>query len=172
MASYPPRSSYRHKGSTTVSSQPVLHNVAFLTLLLTAVGILGATVMPHSLFLGSAFATQEREKPPVTSIEEELALKKTETKDSDDASSISSLPYFGSSRPWYRRWSIHGVYQYSMRSIKAWFAIVRAVPEDEEARNHDEWENHSLAFVKKHLYHGIVDMVISLLGLAVVINAL
>ena len=127
--------------------------------------------MPHSLFLGSAFATQEREKPPVSSLEEELALAKAETKDSD-ASSISSLPYPGSSRPWYRRWSVRGLYQYSKRSVKAWFAIVRAVPEDEEVRSHAEWENHSLAFVRKHMYHGIVDMVISLLGLAVVINAL
>ncbi|KAJ7722589.1 natural resistance-associated macrophage protein-domain-containing protein [Mycena metata] len=30
----------------------------------TSVGILGATVMPHTLFLGSALATQDRETPP------------------------------------------------------------------------------------------------------------
>ncbi|EEB88195.1 hypothetical protein MPER_14104, partial [Moniliophthora perniciosa FA553] len=29
-----------------------------------SVGILGATVMPHSLFLGSALATQDRITPP------------------------------------------------------------------------------------------------------------
>lgn len=37
---------------------------------------------------------------------------------------------------------------------------------------HSERSNNSLQFIRAHLWHGIVDMVISLLGLAVVINAL
>ncbi|EPT03405.1 hypothetical protein FOMPIDRAFT_1028690 [Fomitopsis schrenkii] len=140
--------------------------------LYNSIGILGATVMPHSLFLGSAFATQEREKPAVSALEEELALTKAETKDSGNTSSMSSLPFSASSRPWYRCWSMRGLYLHSVRSIRACFAVMRMEPESEEVKSHTEWKNHSLAFVSKHLYHGIVDMVMSLLGLAVVINAL
>ena len=39
-------------------------------------------------------------------------------------------------------------------------------------RSHAERENRPYAFVRAHLYHGIVDMVVSLLGLAVVINSM
>ncbi|ESK86095.1 transporter protein smf2 [Moniliophthora roreri MCA 2997] len=77
--------------------------------LYTSVGILGATVMPHSLFLGSALATQDRITPP-----SEYATN---------------------------------------------------------AKSHSERNNNSLAFVKGHLYHGIVDVALSLLGFAVVINS-
>ncbi|ETW87567.1 Mn2+ and Fe2+ transporter of the NRAMP family [Heterobasidion irregulare TC 32-1] len=61
----------------------------------TAVGILGATVMPHAIFLGSFLATQDRVRP----------------------------------------------------------------------------DNNSLEFIQAHLGHGIVDMVMSLLGVAVPINS-
>lgn len=154
---------------TSYSRDALRRPLIFTTI---AIGILGATVMPHSLFLGSAFATQEREKPAVSALEEELALTKAETKDSGNTSSMSSLPFSASSRPWYRCWSMRGLYLHSVRSIRACFAVMRMEPESEEVKSHTEWKNHSLAFVSKHLYHGIVDMVMSLLGLAVVINAL
>ncbi|KZT73252.1 Nramp-domain-containing protein [Daedalea quercina L-15889] len=140
--------------------------------LYNSISILGATVMPHSLFLGSAFATQEREKPRPSALDDEVALTKVETKDST-ASSLSSVSFPERPRPWYRRWSMRSVRDYAVRSVKGWFAVVRAGPEEgSEVKSHAEWENHSLAFVKTHLNHGIVDMTISLLGIAVVINSL
>ncbi|KAH9929794.1 natural resistance-associated macrophage protein-domain-containing protein [Fomitopsis serialis] len=137
--------------------------------LYNSIGILGATVMPHSLFLGSAFATQEREKPVPSAPDASLALSKVETKDSV----ASSLPYAEAPRPWYRRCTLRGAMRCVRRSARGWFTVVRAEPEGmRAAKSHAEWENNTLAFVKMHLNHGIVDMVISLLGLAVVINAL
>ncbi|KAF8204314.1 putative transporter of the NRAMP family [Mycena galopus ATCC 62051] len=82
--------------------------------LYTSVGILGATVMPHSLFLGSALATQDRLR-----------------------------------------------------------AKCRAPPPSERmAKRREDRENNSLAFIRAHMTHGIVDVVGSLLGFAVLINSL
>ncbi|EDR15358.1 putative transporter of the NRAMP family [Laccaria bicolor S238N-H82] len=78
--------------------------------LYTSVGILGATVMPHSLFLGSALATQDRIEFKPTN---ELILTPNQSKESQDT-----------------------------------------------------------AFIHAHLWHGVVDMVVSLLGFAVIINSL
>ncbi|THU85442.1 putative transporter of the NRAMP family [Dendrothele bispora CBS 962.96] len=77
--------------------------------LYTSVGILGATVMPHSIFLGSALATQDRVSLPNVAVVDE---------------------------------------------------------------NRSERENNTAEHIKKHLYHGIIDMAVSLLGFAVVINSL
>ena len=130
--------------------------------------------MPHSLFLGSAFATQEREKPVEPGVDDSLStIKGDEEKEYDD-SDIASLrsPEAPAHRPWYRRWTMRGAYERTVRATKVWFRVVRSVPADAEVKSHAEWENHSLAFVQTHLNHGIVDMTISLLGIAVVINAL
>ncbi|KAJ7922848.1 putative transporter of the NRAMP family, partial [Mycena leptocephala] len=89
--------------------------------LYTSVGILGATVMPHSLFLGSALATQDRlttEIPP-----EAVKLEPLKVADSRETT-------------------------------------------------HADRENNSLAFIRAHLNHGIIDVVGSLLGFAVLINSL
>ncbi|KAK0447836.1 putative transporter of the NRAMP family [Desarmillaria tabescens] len=83
--------------------------------LYTSVGIIGATVMPHSLFLGSALA------------------------------------YTGPQTFKQRLWSV--------------FRIPPMSPPQTP-------ENNPLSFVKTHLYHGIADVVISLLCFAVVINSL
>jgi metal iron transporter len=39
-------------------------------------------------------------------------------------------------------------------------------------KSHEHRENNALEFVQSHLHHGIVDVVGSLLGFAVIINAL
>ena len=39
-------------------------------------------------------------------------------------------------------------------------------------RSHAERDNRPYEFVRAHLWHGIIDMVVSLLGLAVVINSM
>ncbi|KAK0467406.1 putative transporter of the NRAMP family [Armillaria novae-zelandiae] len=96
--------------------------------LYTSVGILGATVMPHSLFLGSALATQDRVS--ANSIEEEEE-KPVELR----------------------------------QRIRSAFRLAAISPPQ-------TLSNNSLSFIKLHLYHGITDVVLSLLCFAVVINSL
>ncbi|KAK7453194.1 Manganese transporter smf1 [Stygiomarasmius scandens] len=114
--------------------------------LYTSVGILGATVMPHSIFLGSALATQDRISIPVAPAE-------------DDQSFVYTNPLI----------RIYRVIK--MATISAF-----KVPPPSEyatgASRHSDRENNTAEHIKKHLYHGIVDMAVSLLGFAVVINSL
>ncbi|KAG1813170.1 smf Mn2+ and Fe2+ transporter [Suillus subaureus] len=127
--------------------------------LYTSVGILGATVMPHSLFLGSHLATQNRlsKKPrsPVSS----LSSKVQESELTGAAS---------------RREHIQYLRRATWRKLRSLFVVSRAELEALNVRpkSYEHRENHSLEFVRSHLYHGMVDMVSSLLGFAVIINAL
>ncbi|THH18264.1 hypothetical protein EW146_g2684 [Bondarzewia mesenterica] len=124
--------------------------------LYTSVGILGATVMPHALFLGSALATQDRVSP-----KPDKSLSESSTFDSTFSTS-----------------SIGGVLRRRFSAGKIWEGIVaqcRAPPNDPdvtECKSHADRENNTLSFVKAHLYHGIADIIISLLGFAVMINSL
>ncbi|KAK0219898.1 putative transporter of the NRAMP family [Armillaria fumosa] len=95
--------------------------------LYTSVGILGATVMPHSIFLGSALATQDR--VAIKSVEEEEKPAKLRQR------------------------------------IQSAFRMAPISPPQ-------TLRNNSLSFIKLHLYHGIADVVLSLLCFAVVINSL
>jgi metal iron transporter len=109
-----------------------------------AVGILGATVMPHALFLGSMMATQDRvsEAPQETLI----ALPPSQT-------TIKSR---------------------IRRKILTLFSIDRAERESstKDYRNkHGERENNSLTFIHQHLTHGIIDIISSLAAIAVPINS-
>lgn len=42
----------------------------------------------------------------------------------------------------------------------------------DEFASHAERSNNSLSFIKAHLHHALVDIVVNLLGLAVIINSL
>ena len=108
--------------------------------LFPAVGILGATIMPHSLYLGSALATQDRAsvKPVVLP-------------------SPSRIRDTGNNR--------------LIGKISALFRPVHSDNSDEFA-SHVDRPNNSLPFIKAHLYHGIIDLVVNLLGIAVIINSL
>ena len=111
-----------------------------LTWLFPAVGILGATIMPHSLYLGSALATQDRASVKAVVLPSPSRLRET-----------------GHNR--------------HIGKISALFRPVHADNADEFA-NHADRPNNSLPFIKAHLYHGIIDIVVNLLGIAVVINSL
>ncbi|KAK0245935.1 smf Mn2+ and Fe2+ transporter [Armillaria nabsnona] len=106
----------------------------------SAVGILGATVMPHALFLGSFMATQDRHSPPPR----------------PDQGTEPDLPLYNlSSRV--------------RKGIKELFAVSTTdtdIPIVEAKR-----ENHSPAFIRQHLKHEMVDVISSLLLLAVPINS-
>ncbi|KAF8481695.1 natural resistance-associated macrophage protein [Russula ochroleuca] len=108
--------------------------------LYTSVGILGATVMPHSLFLGSALATQDRALVKPTALPSMSNIRATESK---------------------------GL----LRKLSDLFRPARVETSD-ESTSHADRPNNSLSFVKAHLYHAIVDLVVNLLGLAVIINSL
>lgn len=124
-----------------------------------AIGIIGATVMPHSLFLGSALATQDR----VDHLPE--PAKETQLRELDTAlSAASELTSGGKRAPFAESFKA---------SLRRHFRIVQI--SDSRAplpASHAEHENRPYSFVRIHLYHGIVDMVVSLLGLAVVINSM
>lgn len=127
--------------------------------LYTSVGILGATVMPHSLFLGSHLATQDRlSKKPLAPVSS-LSSKLREPVLTGATSKREHVRYLGRA---------------IWRKIRSFFVVSRAELEMLNARpkSHEHRENHSLEFVRSHLYHGMVDMVSSLLGFAVMINAL
>jgi metal iron transporter len=107
---------------------------------LAAVGILGATVMPHGLFLGSALATQDRALVKPAALPSMSNIRATESK---------------------------GIFGRLSDLFRA-----RRVETSEEFTSHADRPNNSLSFVKAHLYHAIVDIVVNLLGLAVIINSL
>ncbi|KAH9487086.1 Iron transporter SMF3 [Psilocybe cubensis] len=110
-----------------------------------AVGILGATVMPHALFLGSSLATQDRVS---------------------DAPVDGQLPS-NSGHQMSRRSNIR-------QFVSSLFRITRAerVASNIDYRSkYGERENNPLLFIRQHLGHGIADVVTSLLTLAVPINS-
>jgi metal iron transporter len=107
--------------------------------------------MPHSLFLGSALATQDRISPkPAKPISEEYLAQRNQP--------TVSFP---------RR-----LLRMTLNSVTSLFRATRETEDLIKPRCHADWENNTLAFVQAHLYHGIFDMAISLLGFAVIINSL
>ncbi|KAJ7897345.1 natural resistance-associated macrophage protein-domain-containing protein [Mycena olivaceomarginata] len=124
--------------------------------LYTSVGILGATVMPHSLFLGSALATQDR-----LTAEDPAPVVKLEPLQAADSRESSSKTLCETSRL-----SRLGEFLASM------FRTPPPSQNSTRVKRHEDRENNSLAFIRAHLTHGIVDVVGSLLGFAVLINSL
>lgn len=66
---------------------------------------------------------------------------------------------------------------FSRQALQTAFQSFKMNDEDEfsskdSEKTHFSWVNNSLDFVRAHLTHGIVDVVMSLMGFAVVINAL
>ncbi|KAI6114880.1 smf Mn2+ and Fe2+ transporter [Pisolithus croceorrhizus] len=157
--------------------------------LYTTVGILGATIMPHSLFLGSHLATQDR-------------MAKAPPKEVHTRSGSASLA--PSQHKTFLQRLYHFVRQpcntFSCGCIiednvvcepttatqpatflerlhiyrRRFFGVFRSDESYYPANvlTHADRENNSLPFVRAHIYHGMVDMVVSLLGFAVIINAL
>lgn len=119
-----------------------------------AVGIVGATVMPHSLFLGSHLATQDR-------------LAKDSERDLSRFSQTSSSHQMTLSQRMLR----------SIRYIFSWRRLFSISRSDETSYppgvlTHADRENNKLGFVKSHIYHGMVDVAASLMSVAVIINSL
>ncbi len=113
--------------------------------------------MPHSLFIGSALATQDRIGCRPTE-SDKLALSATSTMESEDP--LTPPP----SR-------VHLFLEKFKSSVTR---ALQAPPGDYATRatRHSEHECNPLSFVQAHIYHGIVDVVTCLLGFAVLINSL
>lgn len=107
--------------------------------------------MPHSLFIGSALATQDR-------------LSSTPLK--DDSLSDSSLESLSEERRPRR------VLNKIKSSFNEAFRVKALDGHKNRPQRHEDRENNSYWFVKSHVYHGVVDIVLSLLGIAVVINSM
>ncbi|KAG2117911.1 natural resistance-associated macrophage protein-domain-containing protein [Suillus discolor] len=108
-----------------------------------AIGIIGATVMPHALFLGSNLATQDRISDPP-----------------------KPLPTPADAR----RLSFSQKIKQFWRSIIYFSRSERDTGKDYTSR-HGFRQNNSLEFIRGHISHGTVDLVLSLMGLAVPINS-
>jgi metal iron transporter len=129
--------------------------VALLTASI-AVGILGATVMPHSLFLGSALATQDRIS--FRAPQDAETLNTVSKKDTDD--SLQNQP--SGKVPYLRR-----LYQKIPK-----FILDAFVKPPANLYYYGERENNSFEFVRAHIYYGMFDIIGSLFGFAVMINSL
>ncbi|KAF5384685.1 hypothetical protein D9757_006220 [Collybiopsis confluens] len=111
-----------------------------------AVGILGATIMPHALFLGSFLGTQDREafnQPP------------------------SSVDLPGPSSNVKLAKTLKTYFTSLFRVTPA----ERAAAARDYRSRYGERENNSLSFVKGHLNHLVLDVCSSILTLAVPINS-
>lgn len=141
----------------------VFHRYYVFTFAHTAIGIIGATVMPHSLFLGSALATQDR----ITSDAQSQKALFTVSSASSSQSGFTATTVALSG--WQRlRQALH----HFRTAISTTFQIIPVERFANEPTTHAERHNRPLAVVRAHIYHGMIDMVVSLLGFAVVINAL
>jgi metal iron transporter len=108
--------------------------------------------MPHSLFIGSALATQDR-------------LSSTPLRDDNMSTpSLGSLPEV-QGRP-------RGISNRIKSSLSRAFQVKALDRHMNRPQKHEDRENNSYWFVKSHICHGVVDIVLSLLGIAVVINSL
>ena len=103
--------------------------------------------MPHALFLGSFLATQDRTGMSIVSLPQPA----------QSSENSISFGYRARLRLWFR----------------SLFAVSRAerIAAAKEYRNKYERQNNDLSFIRAHLKHGIVDIVTSLLGIAVPINS-
>jgi metal iron transporter len=126
-----------------------------------AIGIVGATVMPHSLFLGSALATQDRiNSRPAR--DEDFIESTTSSKALESDESLDSAPSSRSEKLWASlKESILRMFKTPPKSLHA-----------TEATRHSDHETNPYDFVRAHIGHGVADVLIALLGFAVMINSM
>jgi metal iron transporter len=111
--------------------------------------------MPHSIFLGSALATQDRISESSNKL---MRMRSTSSVDSESTIVLSTRMRRS---PFRHLWT---------RIVSVFH--VDHLQEKLEPKSHAEHDNNSYTFVRAHIYHGTIDMILSLLGLAVVINSL
>ena len=129
-------------------------------------GILGATVMPHSLFLGSALATQDRIsfRAPQDVLVGGGTRDNNNTVSGDEKDTNDS---FLLNQPSDKKkiWHLRRLYEKFKRFMLD--AFLKPPP-----NFYCERQNNSFEFVRAHIYFGMFDIVGSLFGFAVMINSL
>lgn len=123
--------------------------------------------MPHGLFLGSSLATQDRISDLAPYVEKSSKL------DLESSEGIP-LPSVYTPRKAEKKHltlpSINSIVSSFLKSLK--YVGADDIPLPDCDKGHAGWTNRSFDFVCGHLYHGIVDIVMSLMGFAVTINSL
>ena len=112
-----------------------------------AVGILGATVMPHALFLGSYLSTRDRVSTSPPPIPSPVGMA--------DA-----------------RVGLIGRLRWQLRSLFTVSRAERVAAQRDHRNKYTAPENNTIDFVRAHLMHSVVDVVFSLLCVAVSINSM
>ncbi|EEB91107.1 hypothetical protein MPER_10590, partial [Moniliophthora perniciosa FA553] len=143
----------------------VPNGALFVVVRILAVGIIGATVMPHSIFLGSALATQDRVSTAHRSAFREPGAPLSGSSDGDTDDKISRVETATIPRSLVQRMKAYP--RRLCTDVCDAFKVPPPSSYATKAKRHSERENNSYAFVIAHVYHGIVDVAISLLGFAV-----
>ncbi|KAJ3525085.1 hypothetical protein NM688_g8459 [Phlebia brevispora] len=128
------------------------HTVVESGALYTSIGIIGATVMPHGIFLGSHLATQDR-----------LGMEFTRDANPDFEDVAEDV----ADQKWQHRYFGHIIY-----NCRTAFRIIPVSHYKDVPKTHADHVNPPYSFVRAHLYHGMIDIGVNLLGIAVAVNAL
>ncbi|KAG9122965.1 hypothetical protein FRC07_000419 [Ceratobasidium sp. 392] len=142
--------------------------------LYTSIGILGATVMPHAIFLGSSLATLDRVSPAPSL--ETLPSSQAEKENLTLLQKINRIKkaYF------YVKPKSQGNPLMETERADVFARSTDSHLKDEASSSPTErnnstptrkYLNNSVNFIREHLGHAVIDIVMSLLGFAVVINS-
>jgi len=116
--------------------------------------------MPHSLFVGSALATQDRNESRQVDDEKLSSFTVLNTRSSGDSEILRSPSRYETLVSVFKTLATRFFRNSPPRSC-----VTRA-------QRHSDHDNNPLPFVEAHIYHGIVDVVVCLLGFAVLINSM
>ncbi|CAE6457145.1 unnamed protein product [Rhizoctonia solani] len=150
--------------------------------LYTSIGILGATVMPHAIFLGSSLATLDRVSPAPSPVD--LPAPSTNQEPTNFWQKLTKLRkamiYIERKPTGNPLMSTRANQSSSVEPKESETASVSSHSKDDElvsptGRNYSvasrKHLNNPVDFISAHLGHAIIDIVMSLLGFAVVINS-
>jgi len=115
--------------------------------------------MPHSLFVGSALATQDRNNSRQVD-DENISFTVLNTKSSGDSEMFRTPSRYE---------MLVSVFK---TSATRFFRNPPPRSYATRAQRHSDHDNNPLPFVEAHIYHGIADIVVCLLGFAVLINSM
>ena len=115
--------------------------------------------MPHSLFLGSVLATQDRISSR-TSPDTETSNANTVDSKMEDPEPSENISY------------LRRLFENFKKCILGAFLKPLVTLHSVTPTRYSEVQNNPFEFVSAHIYHGMVDIVGSLLGYAVIINSL
>ena len=146
---YVPSKTIVSSGALYTCGSPYPHVGCALTDPVVAIGIIGATVMPHGIFLGSHLATQDR-----------IGFLHTD-------STLSDETVVPERQTWKEK-----IFGPMLKNCREAFRIIPGSHYDHVAKTHAEHINPPWQFVHAHIYHGTIDLVVNLLGIAVVVNSM